>query len=120
METVCVVDDILKKTRMRFPAVFATGKDRAIEDTLVPVNDKICTREMVDVTAGFTTMFSDAVAVCEFASVTLVVKVLVPLVVGVPVICPVLLLRVSPVGSVPVLIDQVYGVVPPDACNVAV
>ena len=47
-------------------------------------------------------------------SVTLAVKLKVPAVVGVPVIAPVLVLRLSPGGKLPVLL-QVKGVMPPVA-----
>ena len=52
------------------------------------------------------------------ASVTCTVNEAVPAAVGVPLICPVELLSVSPAGREPALIDQLYGVVPPLACNV--
>ncbi len=38
--------------------------------------------------------------------------------VGVPLMTPVAGVRVSPAGSVPLVKDQVYGVVPPDAPSV--
>jgi len=38
--------------------------------------------------------------------------------VGVPVIAPLLVLRLSPAGSVPVVIAHVYGLVPPDTISV--
>ena len=53
------------------------------------------------------------VAVAEFESVTVVVNVLVPTVVGVPEIIPeVEFVSVIPAGRVPVLLN-VYGVLPP-------
>jgi hypothetical protein len=53
------------------------------------------------------------VAVAEFESVTVVVNVLVPTVVGVPEIIPVVeFVSVIPAGRVPVLLN-VYGVLPP-------
>src|SRR5436305_12017398 len=63
-------------------------------------------------------MLSPRVAVLELASVTLTVKVLVPVPVGVPEIAPELE-SVSPVGSAPEASDQAYGVVPPDAVTEA-
>ena len=42
-------------------------------------------------------------------------KLAVPEVVGIPVIAPVVALIVKPVGSDPLLIDQEYGLVPPEA-----
>jgi len=39
--------------------------------------------------------------------------------VGVPLTAPVLALRDSPAGSVPLVRDQVYGVVPPVAASMA-
>jgi hypothetical protein len=58
-----------------------------------------------------------AVGVAE--SVTVTVKVDVPDVVGTPLICPVAAFRVRPVGKAPTVTLQVYGVVPPLACSVA-
>jgi hypothetical protein len=46
-------------------------------------------------------------------SVTVAVKFEVPFAVGVPEIMPVVAARVSPAGSVPAVIDQVYAGVPP-------
>ena len=54
---------------------------------------------------------------CE--SVTCTVKLEVPDVVGVPVIAPVLALRLSPAGRLPVVRLQVYGAMPPFAASVA-
>ena len=74
-----------------------------------------------DAPAAVTTMLKFAVALCagELASVTLTVNDVVPAAVGVPLICPALL-SVSPAGKEPEEIDQLYGVVPPLAANVAV
>ena len=44
--------------------------------------------------------------------VALAVKLNVPAAVGIPVIAPLVALRLIPVGSAPLLIDQVIGVVP--------
>jgi hypothetical protein len=51
-------------------------------------------------------------------SVTSIVKLDVPVPVGVPLITPVDATRDSPAGSDPELIDQLYGVMPPVAVNV--
>ena len=62
------------------------------------------------------------VAVCavgEVESFTCTVKLDVPAVVGVPEITPVEAAKVSPTGSDPELIVQVYGDVPPLAPSVA-
>ena len=64
------------------------------------------------------TMLKALVPVLLAASLTCTVNDAVPAVVGVPLICPVELLSVSPVGKEPALIDQLYGVVPPLACSV--
>src|SRR3954452_20116746 len=48
------------------------------------------------------------------ASVAVMVKLNVPAVVGVPVMAPELPLRISPVGSAPLEMVNVYGAVPPD------
>jgi hypothetical protein len=47
------------------------------------------------------------------------VKLLVPVVVGVPEITPVLDVSARPAGSAPDISDQVYGAVPPAADKVA-
>jgi hypothetical protein len=59
-----------------------------------------------------------AVAGVVAESRTCTVKVAAPLAVGVPEITPVEAFRVSPVGSVPTVIDHEYGVTPPVACKV--
>ena len=59
------------------------------------------------------------VAVLPAASLTWKVTALLPVPVGVPVTAPVLPLKVSPKGSVPDVMDQVNGPVPPDTVNVA-
>ncbi len=61
------------------------------------------------------------VALCRgfSESVTLTVKGKVPKDVGVPEMTPVEVLRVSPGGREPALIDHVYGFVPPVAVSVA-
>jgi hypothetical protein len=61
----------------------------------------------------------EALCAGELESVTFTVNDDVPAAVGVPLICPELL-RVNPAGNVPEEIDQLYGVVPPLAANVAV
>jgi hypothetical protein len=68
-------------------------------------------------------MLNDCAPVCGVGaveSVTLAVKLNVPAVVGVPEITPVNAARLNPAGSVPELTLQLYGVVPPLACNVVV
>ncbi len=50
--------------------------------------------------------------------VTLILKLNVFATVGVPLISPVLLLRLKPGGKLPDVMDQLYGVVPPVACRV--
>ncbi len=50
-------------------------------------------------------------------SVTVTVKLEVPLAVGVPEMMPVDGDRLRPAGRVPEVIDQVYGDVPPLACS---
>ena len=79
----------------------------------------ICT----GVTAAATVRLNDFVAVCAVGtveSVTLAVKVNVPGAVGVPEIVPVAAANVRPAGNAPALKLQLYGVVPPLACNVVV
>ena len=60
-------------------------------------------------------MLSDLVAVWMGlpASLTWAVKLTVPVAVGVPVMAPLVELSVRPAGRDPLVIDQVYGVVPP-------
>ena len=53
------------------------------------------------------------------ASAAWTVKLVVPAVVGEPVIAPVAALRDSPAGSEPIETDQVIGVTPPVDCSVA-
>lgn len=69
-------------------------------------------------TAALITIESAFVADAPALSVTLAVKLLVPEVVGVPVIAPVELLRDNPAGSVPDESDHVSGAVPPVAAKV--
>jgi hypothetical protein len=91
------------------------------EVTLTPVAAPV---GIVEVTprgvapAAITTMLKVLVAVDtgDEASVTWRVNVDVPAVVGVPLITPAVL-RVKPVGSVPVVTDQLYGKTPPLAVN---
>ena len=60
-----------------------------------------------------------AVAAGLAESVARTVKLKVPLAVGVPVMAPVAAFKLSPAGSEPLVIDQVYGAVPPLAASVA-
>ena len=67
----------------------------------------------VVVNAGFTVRLKVAFPVAEAASVTVTVNVVVlSVAVGVPLICPVVVLRLIPAGSVG-LTPKVYGAVPP-------
>jgi hypothetical protein len=67
------------------------------------------------IVAGLMVMVSDAGADCDALSVARTVNVLDPAVVGVPEIVPPV--SVSPAGNVPLVNDQVYGGVPPDAVS---
>jgi hypothetical protein len=71
-------------------------------------------------TGGATTIEVAAELVCagEPLSVTVAVKLYVPLVEGVPEMMPVVAARVSPAGRLPEVIDQVYAGVPPVAVMV--
>ena len=74
-------------------------------------------------TAAAIVRVNNFVAVCAVGaveSVTFAVKLNDPAVVGVPEIVPVAVASVRPAGSVPELMLQLYGVVPPLACNVVV
>ena len=64
-------------------------------------------------------MLSACVPVRDVASVTLTVKLLVPVAVGVPEMTPVLDDSPSPAGRLPKAMDHVYGLVPPVAASVA-
>ena len=68
--------------------------------------------------AGLMVIINGLVAVAPILSVTMIVKLKVPAVVGVPAIAPVDGVRVSPAGSKPVESDQVYGTAPPIAVRV--
>jgi hypothetical protein len=73
---------------------------------------------------ALTTMLRFADAVClvgDSLSVTVTVKLTVPVKVpvGVPEIAPVLAFKDRPAGRLPVVIDHVYGVMPPAAAKVA-
>jgi hypothetical protein len=77
----------------------------------------ICT----DVTAAAIVMLNDFVAVCagDEESLTCTLKDDAPACVGVPLIWPVEVVRLSPVGKDPELINHEYGAVPPEALKVA-
>ena len=85
-------------------------KERAFQLTLLRDLDS-------DATSILVLICTLAMFVAE--SVTVTVKVAVPTVVGVPLIVPVVELRVNPAGSEPVVTDQVYGLTPPVAASVA-
>jgi hypothetical protein len=70
-----------------------------------PDNDAVAIEG--DEAGTLTVMLSDFVAVSELASVTLTVKALVPVPVGVPEITPVVEASASPTGNVPDVTDQV-------------
>ena len=65
-----------------------------------------------------TTMLRLLVAVLLLTSCTVIVKLLVPEAVGVPVMAPLEAFRLRPAGRLPLVIDQVYGVLPPEAARV--
>jgi hypothetical protein len=101
------------------PTVFVEVK--AVDTEVSPVADPEdvidCTSE---ITAGLIVRLSAWVVVAELASVTRTVKALVAATLGVPEIMPVAGASVSPVGRVPVEMDQVLGAVPPVAASVVV
>jgi hypothetical protein len=84
--------------------------------TVPPDNDVVVTAG--GCAAAVTAILSAFVPVLFAASVTCTVNDTVPAVVGVPEITPVDAIRLSPVGNVPAVTLQLYGVVPPLACNV--
>src|SRR5579872_3208512 len=65
-----------------------------------------------------TVMVRSFSAVCEAVSLTWTVNVKAPTLVGVPLRAPVVAFRDRPAGKAPVVIDHVYGCVPPVAANV--
>ena len=76
----------------------------------------------VPAAAGLIVSDTVAVLVCTglLASVTLKVRAVpVTAAVGVPVMTPVEVFNVNPAGNAPLVSDQVYGVVPPEAVSVA-
>jgi hypothetical protein len=74
----------------------------------------------VVIVIALTTIDNCSVAVIAGAdeSATEIVKVDVPVAVGVPEITPVAAFRVRPAGRVPAEIDHVYGIEPPVAARV--
>lgn len=74
---------------------------------------------VVMASAAFTVMLKPAVVDCcgELESTTLTVKEDVPVEVGLPEICPVLVFSVRPLGKLPTLTLQIYGCVPPIAAR---
>jgi hypothetical protein len=76
-------------------------------------------KDVVVTTRGsYTPMLNAWLAVAPFASWTCTVKLLVPATVGVPLIAPVDVFKVNPVGSVPTVTLHTSGVFPPEAFNV--
>ena len=86
--------------------------------SVVPAGNEVVVTEG-GCAAAATVILRAFVPVLFAASVTCTVKEEVPVAVGVPEITPVDVTRVRPAGNVPALRLQLYGVVPPLACNVA-
>jgi hypothetical protein len=63
--------------------------------------------------AGLTVKVNDLLAVAALTSVTLMVKLKLPAVVGVPLICPVAEFSARPVGKAPAVTVEINGDVPP-------
>jgi len=74
---------------------------------------------IVNAGGGFTVMVIAWMADMPAASAILNVTELLLVPVGVPVIAPVLLFKLKPVGSVPEVTVHMYGLVPPDSLRVA-
>ena len=74
--------------------------------------------EWLDPAAVVMLKLTESVVAGDAESVTLIVKLEAPAVVGVPEIAPVAAVSVRPVGSEPEVMLQLYGVVPLDAANV--
>ena len=68
--------------------------------------------------SGTTVMVRLLVAVAALLSVTRTVNVELPVAVGVPLMRPEVPVRLSPEGNRPVVMDHVYGPVPPAAARV--
>ena len=117
--TVCEVVDMRTNARIRLPAVLTLGNTDRTKPTPEPIAFADCTSAIPPPPLGPIVILSAAVAVWLAASCTFAVKLLVPTLVGVPVIAPVLALRFKPAGRVPEIIDHVYGAVPPAAVRVA-
>ncbi len=106
---------------IRFPAVLADGNAAETDDTSVAEAEFDCKNAILPAPppAATTLMLSAFVALWEAVSVTRIVKLLVPVPVGVPEMVPVAGPSVSPSGSVPEATVQAYGAVPPAAVSVA-
>src|ERR1700728_1449244 len=96
------------------PPVAASLAEYATPAT-APGRDVVVTDSGGAVTVTVSGALADAGVLSE--SVTSTVKLSGPVTVGLPVIAPVAGCRVSPAGSDPALIDQVYGLVPPVAAS---
>jgi hypothetical protein len=68
----------------------------------------------------FTVRLRVFVAVSKLESLTYTIKLLVPVLVGVPEITPVLGASSNPAGKVPTVIDQLQGFIPPVTASVIV
>jgi hypothetical protein len=72
---------------------------------------------IVNAGGGFTVTVIALLTDMRTASLRLKVTELLLVLVGVPVIAPVLQFKLNPVGSVPEVMVQVYGLVPPDSVS---
>ncbi len=76
---------------------------------------------VIEVSAGTTVMVRALVTVCTglLESLTPTVKLKTPTATGVPAMAPLAAFSANPAGKDPPAMDQVYGVMPPLAVNVA-
>jgi len=93
------------------------GENAVIAEFTGNASGVVCAETTLKGTTAITDKLKVAVAVCRFASVTVTVMVVAAAAtVGVPEICPVLLLIASPFGSEGLgdTIEYVRGAVPPE------
>src|SRR5574340_1247130 len=114
-------DALCRKLRSRTPArVVCAGVVRARPTRIGSVGAGVAVSPLrTTVGASIIVIANVAAALADALSVTWTVKRNAPLVAGRPVMTPVEELRDNAAGSVPVLIAQVYGAVPPSAISVA-
>src|SRR6266849_5242030 len=117
--TVCEEVDMRTKAMIRFPAVLFDPKGTESDVTPVPSAAFDWTKAIPPPTPLMIVMLNAFVAVCELASLTCTLKLLVPATVGVPEMTPVLAASVRPAGRLPDAMDHTYEGLPPAAASLA-